>query len=104
MPCLLAAAMMMEIALRRKRRSAAVRRVGRRRIRSIFRGARYWVEQRKQHQARQETADMRLPGDAGAVGADRDRSDAEDDVDAEPDCEKAQHAAVAQGVRKRQCR
>ena len=35
---------------------------------------------------------MRLPGDARAVGADRDRADAEDDVDAEPDREKAQHA------------
>ena len=47
---------------------------------------------------------MRLPGDAGAVGADRDRSDAEDDVDAEPDAEKAQHARVAQRARQRKRR
>jgi hypothetical protein len=47
---------------------------------------------------------MRLPGDAGAVHADRDRADAEQDVDPEPDREKAQHAAVAQCVRQRQCR
>ena len=32
---------------------------------------------------------MRLPGDAGAVDADRDRADAEDDVDAEPDARES---------------
>ena len=34
-------------------------------------------------------------GDAGAVGADRDRSDAEDDVDAEPHRKKSEHARVS---------
>src|SRR5476649_2079327 len=77
--------MMEEIALRRKRRSAAVRSIGRRRICSIGSGARDWVEQRKQQQAREKSADMGLPGDAGAICANCDRADAEDDVDAEPD-------------------
>ena len=47
---------------------------------------------------------MRLPGDAVAVGADRDRSNAEDDVDAEPDREKAEHARVAKGAQQRKRR
>ena len=55
---------------------------------------RHRIEQRKQHQAGEKSADMRLPGDAGAVGADRNRSDAEDDVDAEPDRQKPQHARL----------
>ena len=45
---------------------------------------------------------MRLPGDAGAIRADRNRSDAEDDVDAEPDAKKTQHPRVLQGAAKRQ--
>src|SRR6266404_2942632 len=47
---------------------------------------------------------MRLPGDAGAVGTDRDRADSEQDVDAEPHAKKAQHAAIAQRARQRQRR
>ena len=45
---------------------------------------------------------MRLPCDARAIGADRNRSDPEDDVDAEPDREKCQHARIAQGAPQRQ--
>src|ERR1700684_2984359 len=63
--------------------------------------ARDRIEQRKQQKTGQKTADMRLPGDADAFHADRNRSDAENDVDAEPDGEKGEHAAVAQGTPQR---
>ena len=94
--------MMNEIAPRRKRRSDAARFVRRRSIRSMRRRTRHRIEQRKQHQAGEKSADMRLPGDAGAFGADRNRPEAEDDVDAEPDGQKSEHARVAQCPGKRQ--
>src|SRR4051812_26683274 len=62
------------------------------------------IEQREQQQAGGEAADMRLPGDAGTVGADRNRTDAEDDVDAEPDRKEADDAAIAQRLQQRQRR
>src|SRR6266446_6112638 len=77
--------------------AALLRRIGQRTC-SIAASARDRIEQRKQQEASDETADMRLPGNAGAIGADRNRSDAEDDVDAEPDCEKSQYTRVAQGA------
>ena len=89
-------AMMDEIAPRRKRRSAAIRSSADDASAASRGGARNRIEQRKQQQAGEKSADMRLPGDARAVGADRDRSDAEDDVDAEPDREKTEHARIAQ--------
>src|SRR6185312_6207004 len=45
---------------------------------------------------------MRLPGDAGAVSTDRNRPEAEDDVDTEPHRQKSEHARVAQRPGKRQ--
>src|SRR3984957_6499141 len=104
MPCLITMAMMDEITLSRKRRSAAVRCILRRRLCSIGDAARNRIEPRKQDQAGEESADMRLPGDTGAVGANRDRTDAEDDVDAEPDREKRQPARIARGARERKRR
>src|ERR1700722_5704023 len=83
--------------------SAAVRQIGRRRICSMG-GARDRGEQRKTQKAGEKTANMRLPGAAGAGGADRNRSDAEDNVDGEPDAEKSQPPAVAQGAHQRQRR
>ena len=44
---------------------------------------------REQQQAGDEAADMRLPGDGGRLRTDRDRADAEHDVDAEPYGENA---------------
>src|SRR5580700_11640080 len=84
--------------------SAAVRSVVVGRICSMRRRARNRIEQGKQQQTSKKPADMRLPGDAGAVRADGDRSDAEDDVDAEPDAEKPKHAPVAQRTHQRQRR
>ena len=54
------------------------------------RRTRHRVVQRKQHQAGEKSADMRLPGHAGAVIADGNRPEAEDDVDAEPHREEAE--------------
>src|SRR5258708_17653743 len=88
--------MMDEIAVRRKRRSDSARSVRRRRICNMLRCPRYRIEQREQHQAGEKSADMRLPGDAGALRTDRNRTDPEDDVDAEPDRKKSKHARVAQ--------
>src|SRR6516165_5126359 len=76
--------------------------VMRRRICSMGRRARNRIEQRKQQQTREKSANMRLPGDAGAISADRDRSEPEDDVDTEPDSEKTEHASVPQSARERQ--
>src|SRR3984957_9641476 len=84
--------------------SAAVCSVGGGRTRSMGCRARDRIEQREQQQAGEKAADMRLPGDAGAVRADGDRSDAEDDVDAEPDAKKTQHPSVAQRARQWQRR
>src|SRR5258708_30797455 len=60
------------------------------------------AEQENRQRAGETPADMRLPGDAAAVGADRNRSEAENDVDAEPDAEESEHAGVAQRMGKRQ--
>src|SRR5579872_1279724 len=58
--------------------------------------ARNRIEQRKQEKTRHKTADMRFPGDVGAFHADPDRSNAENEVHAEPDDEEGDHAAIAQ--------
>src|ERR1700756_125503 len=50
--------------------------------------ARHRIKQKKHHKPREKPADMRLPGDARAIGADRDRAESEDDVDTEPDREE----------------
>ena len=77
----------------------------RQRSRSIAFAARHRIEQRKQQQAREKAADMRLPGHALRLPpSDRDRADAEDDVDAEPHREEAEHAPVAQRAPQRQRR
>src|ERR1700743_3890686 len=67
-----------------------------RRIGSIGRCMGNGIEQGKQQQPGEKTADMRLPGHADALCADCDRSDAENDVDAKPDGEKRKHTAIAQ--------
>src|SRR4030081_3735614 len=83
---------------------AAVCSVGGGRTRSMGCRARDGIEQRKQQQSGEKAADMRLPGDAGTIRADGDRSDAKDDVDAEPYAEKTQHPSVAQRMGQRQRR
>src|SRR5438552_2832579 len=98
-------AMMDQIAPAGKaRRSAAIGQIGRRYIGAVATVAWDRVEQRKQQQAREKTADMRLPGDADILGTDRDRPRSEYDVDAEPDRQESHHAGIAQGAQQRQRR
>ena len=78
---------MMEIALPRKLLRSTC---------SISVCAEHRVEQREQDEPGKEAADMRLPGDARAIGADRDRCDAEDQIDCEPHGEKGKHARIAE--------
>src|ERR1700743_1739321 len=73
----------------------------RRRIRSMRHCARNRIEQGKQQKSGKKTANMCLPCDACAVRTDRDRCRAKNDVDAEPDGEKGEHAAVPQGLPQR---
>src|ERR1700691_3543724 len=69
-----------------------------RRTCSIACRARNRIEQGKQQKSGQKTADMGLPGDADALRANRNRSEAKYDIDAKPDREKGKHAAIPQGL------
>src|SRR5580765_4929920 len=84
--------------------SVAGRQLGRGRTRGVATVAACGIEQGKQDEASDEAADRPLPGHTRTIHADRDRSDTEGDVDAEPDREKAQHAPIAQRIQKPQRR
>src|SRR6185437_5947027 len=66
------------------------------RICNIGRPARNRIEQGKQEKTCHKSADMRFPGDVGALHADPNRSNAEDEIDAKPDDEEGNHAAITQ--------
>ena len=85
--------MMMEIARPRKRLGRTC---------SIGVCAKHRIEQREQQEPGEEATDMRLPGDARAIGTERNEAkarDGEDQVGDEPHGEKGEHARIAQRLR-----
>src|ERR1700712_3002625 len=57
------------------------------------------VDEREQQEARHEAPEMRVPGDRGALGPERQGDDAEQQVGDEPDPEEHHGGAVAQQLR-----
>src|SRR5581483_7596585 len=62
------------------------------------------IEPGKQQQPGEKAADMRLPGDDFIGARQRRRPQAEEEIQAKPDCQKGDHRRLAQRARERQRR
>src|SRR5262245_4418580 len=69
--------------------------------RRLLRRRAHRIEQREQEQPGQKPADVRLPGDRLVTPRDRGRSDAEQQVQAEPNTDKGEYTWIAQYHRQR---
>ena len=76
----------------------------RRMSRPVIRSSRNRIEQSEQQKARDKSADMRLPGDRLFGARDRERAEAEQKIQPEPDNQKNKDAPVAQRFTQRQRR